>query len=139
MYNNGEIVETVDFCLEEYNKAIVLEQRQAYKYIGRDVKVEIDRPLGSSHSKKYPEHIYPINYGYIPNTISGDGKELDVYILGIDKPLEEFEGKCIAVIHRINDDDDKLIMAPEGTDYSDEEIRKLTEFQEKYFKSEIIR
>ena len=139
MYNDGEIIETVDFGLEEYNKAISLEQRQAYEYIGRDVKVEIDRPLGSSHSKKYPEHIYPINYGYIPNTISGDGKELDVYILGIDKPLEEFEGKCIAVIHRINDDDDKLIIAPEGIDYSDEEIRKLTEFQEKYFESEIIR
>ena len=71
--------------------------------------------------------------------MSGDGEELDAYVLGIDKPLEEFEGKCLAVIHRINDDDDKLIIVPEGIDYSDEEIRKLTEFQEKYFESEIIR
>ena len=84
-------------------------------------------------------YIYPINYGYIPNTISGDGKELDVYILGIDKPLEEFEGKCIAVIHRINDDDDKLVVVPEGKNYTDEEIRVLTEFQERFFESIVIR
>lgn len=139
MYNNGEIVETVDFGIEEYNKAINLKQRESYKYIGKNVKLKIDRPLGTSHSKKYPDHIYPINYGYVLGTISGDGEELDAYVLGVDKPLEEFEGKCIAVTHRINDDDDKLIIVPEGIDYSDEEIRRLTDFQEKYFESEIIR
>ena len=83
--------------------------------------------------------IYPINYGYIPNTISGDGEELDCYVLGIEKPIKSFEGECIAVIHRINDDDDKLIIVPEGIAYSDEEIKKLTNFQEQYFESEIIR
>ena len=137
MYNDGEIVETVDFGIEEYNKAISLEQRQAYKYIGENVKVKIDRALGTKHPKH--DFIYELNYGYIPNTISGDGEELDAYVLGVDKPIEEFEGKCIAVIHRTNDDDDKLIIAPEGIDYLDEEIRKLTDFQEKYFESEIIR
>lgn len=137
MYNNGEIVETVDFGIEEYNKAISLEQRQAYKYIGKNVKLKIDRALNTKH----PKHgfTYELNYGYVPNTISGDGEELDAYVLGIDKPLEEFEGKCIAVIHRINDDDDKLIIVPEGKDYSNEEIRRVTNFQEKYFESEIIR
>jgi len=139
MYNAGEIVPTVDFGTEEYEEAINLNQRESYGYIGKNVEVKIDRPLGSSHSEKYPDHIYPINYGYIPNTISGDGKEIDVYILGVDKPLEEFEGKCIAVIHRINDDDDKLIVVPEKMEISDEEIRRLTNFQEQYFESEIIR
>lgn len=137
MYNDGEIVETVDFGIEEYNKAISLEQRQAYKYIGENVKVKIDRALHTKHPKH--DFIYELNYGYIPNTISGDGEELDAYVLGVDKPIEEFEGKCIAVIHRTNDDDDKLIIVPEGTNYSDEEIRNLTDFQEKYFESEIIR
>ena len=59
--------------------------------------------------------------------------------MGIDKPIDNFEGKCIAVIHRTNDNDDKLIVVPEGEDYTDEEIRKLTRFQEQYFESEIIR
>ena len=75
----------------------------------------------------------------MPNTISGDGEELDCYVLGVNEPIKEFEGKCIAVIHRLNDNDDKLIVVPEEKEYSDEEIKKITYFQEKYFESEIIR
>lgn len=106
-------------------------------YIGKIVDVHIDRPLGSKH----PKHgfIYPVNYGYIPNTISGDGEELDCYVLGIFEPIESFSGKCIAVIHRTNDNDDKLIVVPEGINYSDDAIRALTEFQERFFESEIKR
>lgn len=137
MFENKEIVPVIDFGIEEYNEAIKKQQRESYRYIGQNVKTIIDRPLNSKH----PKHgfIYPINYGYIPNTISGDGEELDCYILGVEEPLNEFEGKCIAVIHRTNDDDDKLIVVPEGKEISDEEIRKLTYFQEQYFESEIIR
>ena len=106
-------------------------------FLDKTLEVTIDRPLGSKH----PKHgfTYPVNYGYVPNTISGDGEELDAYVLGVDVPLQEFEGKCIAVIHRTNDDDDKLIIVPEEKEFSDEEIRNLTNFQEKYFESEIIR
>ena len=70
-------------------------------YIEKIVKAKIDRPLGSSHPKH--RFIYPVNYGYIPNTVSGDGEELDDYILGTNLPLSDFEGKCIAIIHRLND------------------------------------
>ena len=108
----------------------------AIKYIGKEINVIIDRPIGSIHPK-YPEHIYLVNYGYVPNTLSGDGEELDCYILGEYRPLKEYKGKCIAVIHRENEDDDKLIIA--NNNYSNSEIRLLTDFQEKYFKSEIIR
>lgn len=83
--------------------------------------------------------IYPVNYGYIPNTVSGDGEEIDCYVLGIFEPIDEFEGKCIAVIHRTNDNDDKLIIVPKEKDYSDDAIRALTEFQERFFESIIIR
>lgn len=98
--------------------------------------IKIDRPLGSKH----PKHgfIYPVNYGYVPNTVSGDGEELDCYVLGVFEPLEEFTGKCIAIIHRTNDNDDKLIIIPDGKKYTKEQIQELTEFQEQYFKSEII-
>lgn len=106
-------------------------------YIGKLVEVKIDRPMGSKH----PKHgfIYPINYGYVPNTVSGDGEEIDCYVLGIFEPIEEFEGKCIAVIHRTNDNDDKLIIVPKEKEYSNDEIRVLTEFQERFFESIIIR
>ena len=137
MYKNKEIVPIANFGLEEYNKAIHLKQVEAYKYIGNIIQVKIDRPAGSNHPKY--GFVYPVNYGFVPNTISGDGEELDCYILGIDKAIEEFKGKCIAVIHRTNDNDDKLIVVPEGKNYTDEEIKMLTNFQEQYFESEIIR
>lgn len=106
-------------------------------YIGNLVEVKIDRPMGLRHPKH--EFIYPVNYGYIPNTISGDGEELDCYVLGIFEPLETFKGKCIAVIHRINDNDDKLIIVPDNKQYSNDAIRALTEFQERFFESIILR
>lgn len=106
-------------------------------FLGKDVIVKIDRPLGSKH----PEHdfIYLLNYGFIPNTISGDGEELDAYIVGVFEPIDSFEGHVIAVIHRTNDDDDKLIVAPKNINYSDDAIKALTEFRERCYSSIIIR
>ncbi len=106
-------------------------------YLGQTVSVVMDRPLGSKH----PKHgfIYPVNYGYIPNTISGDGEELDAYVLGVQEPINKFTGKCIAIIHRTDDNDDKLIVVPEGIDLSNEEIEKEVAFQEKWFHHIIIR
>lgn len=117
------------------------DKSYATKYLGKTVNIKIDRPIGTKHPKH--NYFYPVNYGYIPNTKAPDGEEIDAYILGSFKPLEDFTGKCIAVIQRENDEDDKLIVVPEtdeyNTNYSDEEINALTQFQERFFKSKIIR
>jgi inorganic pyrophosphatase len=110
---------------------------KAEDFLGQEVTVRMDRPLGSKHPKH--NFYYPFNYGYIPGTQAPDGEELDAYVLGVFEPREEFSGKCIAVIHRTNDDDDKLVVVPEDKDYSDEQIKALTEFQERFFESVIIR
>jgi len=107
------------------------------KFLGKKVKIKIDRPLGTKHPKW--DSIYGVNYGFVPNTKAPDGYEIDAYVLGINEPIDEFEGICIAIIHRINDDDDKLIIVPENKSFSDEEIINLTNFQEKFFKSIIMR
>jgi len=107
------------------------------KYLHTVVKVVIDNPSGSKHPNF--NAIFPVNYGCLPNTKAPDGEEVDAYVVGVDKPLKEFEGEVIAVIHRLNDDDDKLVVAPKGKNFSDDEIKKLTNFREKYFRSEIIR
>lgn len=105
------------------------------EYLNKEVTIKIDRPLGSKHPKH--NFIYPVNYGYIPNTISGDGEEIDAYLLGVFEPVEEYTGNVIAIIHRTNDDDDKLIVVPKDTNYTNKQIEALTEFQERYFKSVI--
>jgi len=109
----------------------------ALQFLGKQITVTMDRPLGSKHPKH--TYIYPINYGYIADTLSADGEEIDAYVLGVFEPLESFQGDCVAIIHRTNDDDDKLIIVPTGKSYSDEQIRALTEFQERFFQSQIIR
>ena len=97
----------------------------------------MDRPLGSYH----PEHkdmYYPVNYGYIEGVIAPDGEEQDVYILGVDEPVKEFKGKIIAIIRRSDDVEEKWVVAPEGAEYTADEIMKQVEFTEKFYDSTVI-
>ena len=82
-------------------------------FLQREVTVRIDRLLGSCHPSW--GFVYELNYGYVPHTISGDGEELDAYIIGVDAPLKTFTGICIAIIQRLEEDDDKLIVVPQET------------------------
>ena len=113
------------------------DKNYAVQFLDKIVTVKMDRPLGSKHPKY--DWVYECNYGFVPNTKAPDGEETDVYILGVNEPLDTFTGLCIGVIHRTNDNDDKLIVAPEGMTFTDEEIRKMTNFQEQFFNSKIIR
>ena len=104
--------------------------------IGKIVKVIVDRPLGTYHPN-HKDIYYTLNYGYVEGVIAGDGEEQDAYILGIDKPIKEFVGKVIAIIHRYDDVEEKWVVAKEDKIYTKEEIKKQVEFQEKYFNIEI--
>ncbi|MBP1545622.1 MAG: inorganic pyrophosphatase [Oscillospiraceae bacterium] len=104
---------------------------------GKTITAVIDRPLGSSHPK-YPDMIYPVNYGYVEGIIAPDGEEQDVYILGVNEPLEEFTGRIIAVIHRFDDVEEKWVAAPDGVTFTKEEIAEAVRFQEQYFDTEIV-
>lgn len=107
-------------------------------YLGKNVTIKIDRPMGS----KYPKHgfVYEVNYGFVPDTKAPDGEEIDAYLLGVSEPVKEFAGKCIAIIHRKDDDDDKLVIVPKDIkELSDEDILKSVNFQEKWFDSVVIR
>ena len=81
---------------------------QSRSYLGKIVKIGIDRPIGYVHKKAKYDLVYPINYGYIPDVLGGDGEELDVYLLGVDEPVEEYTCRIIGVAHRLNDVEDKL-------------------------------
>jgi len=106
-------------------------------YLLQKVHVQIDRPLGSRHPE-YPENIYPVNYGFLPGTVSGDDEEIDAYVLGEFEPLTEFDGVVIAVIRRKNDTEEKLVVADRPGRYDQRQIAALVEFQERFFESEII-
>ena len=110
---------------------------QALSLVGQMVDVEVDRPTGSKH----PVHgfLYPVNYGFVAGIPAPDGDDLDAYVLGVFEPVDRFSGRCIALIRRAADDDDKLVVVPEGRDYSDEQILALTEFREGAGRPSVLR
>ncbi len=108
-----------------------------HSILEKSVNVKIDRKLGSTHPK-YSNMIYPVNYGYIPEVFAGDGEEQDAYVLGVDIPVDEFEGIVIAIIHRTDDNEDKWVVAPEGMSFSEKEILDAVHFTEQYFNVEVI-
>ncbi len=105
------------------------------EYLGKKVKIIVDQPFGTY----YKNALYTSNYGYVPKTLAPDGMELDAYFLGPKVPLKEVEGICIAIIHRLDDDDDKLILIEDGKELTDEEIENEVNFREKYFRHIIVR
>ena len=97
----------------------------------------MDRPLGTKH----PKHgfIYEANYGFIAGIKAPDGEDLDAYYLGVKEQLQTAKGTCIAIAHRKDNDDDKLVVVPSGTTMTDEEIMAAIHFQEQWFDTEIVR
>ena len=115
----------------------MLKDIEKYRfYLNKEVLVKVDRKLGEKHPNF--DFIYPVNYGYIPNTLSEDGEEIDAYILGIFYPIDEFQGICKAVICRYDNNENKLIVVPKDKNYSIEQMEALLEFQERFFKHKII-
>lgn len=116
------------------------QQREAliWSWMGKRVEIEVDRPIGHVHTTKGITLHYTLNYGYIPGLMGGDGEDQDVYILGVSEPVKQFRGRIIAAVRRFDDNEDKLIAAPEGIRFTKEEIAEAIHFVEKYFDSEIV-
>lgn len=121
-----------DFIAHTLRKATV------WSYLGKETHIVIDRPVGYVHKKETYTLVYPVNYGYIPGVFGGDGEELDVYLLGVDGPVQEADCRVIGVVRRKNDVEDKLIAAPAGTDFSKEEMAAAVRFQEQWYDSFVI-
>ena len=125
-YGNTEV-----FLTREEREALIAE------YLGKTVTVEIDRPIGFHHVTKGIHLHYTVNYGFLPGVSGGDGEEQDVYVLGVAEPMKAFRGRIIAAICRADDNEDKLVAAPEGMTFTAEEIREATWFVEQYFDSTV--
>ena len=133
----------VDDGREKYRKGkhdfIVYTLRKALvrSYLGKIVNIKIDRPLGYVHKKADCNIICELNYGYIPGIIGGDGEELDVYLMGVDEPVESYTCKIIGIIHRKDDIEDKLVAAPIGMNFHQAQIAESVHFTEQYFDSTV--
>jgi inorganic pyrophosphatase len=85
---------------------------------GSNIKYEIDKEIGILRMDRRlsPSMIYPGNYGFIPQTISGDGDAEDVLILGEISiiPLAVVNTRPIGILITEDDkgEDSKIITVP---------------------------
>jgi inorganic pyrophosphatase len=116
--------------MDDSNDAVADSEslRLGLGFLGKTVNVVVDRPLGSRHPTAGFEYL--LNYGFILGVPAPDGEDLDAYVVGLHSPAAEVTGLCIAVVHRLYEDDDKLIVAADGVDRADDCLRRLVAFQE---------
>lgn len=140
----GKMMESINYQIPDFEKDAyqllkkLMIREKLEDMIGQNIKVYVDRPIGSIHPK-HNDIIYPINYGYIEEIKAADDEYQDAYVLGIDEPVTNCVGKIYAVIERENDVEDKLIVVTDNKEYSIEEIKKIIYFQEKFFKYRIVK
>ncbi|MBQ7334822.1 MAG: GrpB family protein [Clostridia bacterium] len=107
------------------------------RFLGKRLTIMVDRPAGSTHPD-HPDIRYPINYGYVPGILSPDGEEMDAYVYGVSKPLHRFTGTVIAAVHRRDDAEDKLVVAPTGMMAYEPQIAEAVRFAEQYFDTTLV-
>ena len=56
----------------------------ALQELVQSARLILDRPRGTSHPR-YPEMVYPLDYGYLEGTTSVDGNEIDVWAGSLDR------------------------------------------------------
>ena len=82
------------------------------------IKYELDTSTGIMMVDRYldPQQIFPIDYGFIPQTLAGDGKELDVMVLSPCPLMQGSMLPCRALGCLMMEDEDgldsKILAAP---------------------------
>jgi len=93
---------------------------QAIDQLVATSKIVIDRPKGSAHPR-FPDIIYPLDYGYLAGTTSGDGQGIDVW-MGNDAAQIVVAAACTVDLWK-RDTEIKLLLA-----CSEEEINIILAF-----------
>lgn len=106
--------------------------RLGSEWLGRFLDVTIDRPLGSAHPD-WPDLVYSVNYGHVPGTAADDGEPIDVYVLDETQPLRSASVYIVAIIHRHDDIEDKLVGRSSPLHPAPREVMQAVAFAERWF------
>lgn len=88
---------------------IEIPKNSSVKYEFKNNRLNVDRIL-------HPPMVYPYNYGYIPDTLSGDGDPLDAMVITDNKLQPGSYIKCRPIGMLVTEDesgmDEKIICVP---------------------------
>ena len=103
---------------------------------GSDIKYEIDKEIGILRidRKLSPSMVYPGNYGFIPQTLSGDGDAADVLVIGeiTVLPVTVLNSRPIGLLITEDDkgEDSKIISVPSSViDPTVSHVRDIVDIQ----------
>ncbi len=108
---------------------------------GSKAKYEVDKPSGLLRLDRvvFAAFVYPINYGFIPQSLGDDGDPLDILVLSevSIQPLTLVKAKVIGYMEMIDQGqrDEKIIAVADG-DMSVSHINSIEELPEN-FKAEL--
>jgi inorganic pyrophosphatase len=94
--------------------------------------IVIDRPRDSAHPR-YPDVIYPLDYGYLENTSSSDGGGIDVWLGSLISAMNKDDSKMLTGILCTfdtlkRDAEIKLLIGCTG-----EDIHRIQEFHKEMY------
>jgi inorganic pyrophosphatase len=114
---------------------IPLGERTKYEFDIAANRLAVDRVMSESVGG------YPVNYGYVPQTISFDGDPFDVLVLGPSlAPGQLVRGHIVGILYMDDEKgpDMKVVMAPVGSGYAltDADKARIGAFFDAYKKPE---
>lgn len=96
--------------------------------LGKFVKVRVTSPMHSYNNRFGFK--YELNYGVIDGFKSKNNSHQSAYIMGIDHPVRNFDGRVVAIIKRHNGKGVVWVVAPKSTRFIVNDIKKAIAFAE---------
>ena len=96
--------------------------------LGKFIRIKVTNPIGSLN-RQYG-YTYKLNYGTLEGRKQFDHRFCGAYILGINHPVRNFDGRVIAILHRNGERKGILIVAPKSTRYIQYQIADAIAFAE---------
>lgn len=93
--------------------------------LGKYIRVRVVKPIGSIDEKT--GYTYPLNYG---DVYDYDG--YSAFIMGIDHPVRNFDGRVIATLNPKNGEKPLLIVAPKSTRFIINDIKKHIDIEKDF-------
>lgn len=103
--------------------------------LGKYCSVSVCRPVGYVDTAY--GFTYPVNFGFANVKRVKLNKRIGAYILGINHPVREFDGRVIAVLTNKQTGENLLVVAPKSKRYIVHEIDDMMSFLKPHFDYEL--
>lgn len=96
--------------------------------LGKFVRVRVTSPM-HSYNKRFGFK-YKLNYGIVEGGKTQKNSVISAYIMGINHPVRNFDGRVVAIVRRNGGKGVVLVVAPKSTRFIINDIRRAIDFAE---------